>query len=53
MVGTDKTMDLMMGTGRYAQKKQDRNKKIRPVSLVDVHHRRDVAALEKKLMMQV
>ena len=48
MVGTDKTMDNMMGTGRYASTKKAR-KDIRPVSLVDVHHRRDVESLQRKL----
>ena len=49
MVGTDKTYDLLMGTGRYATTKKDRKKDVRPVSLVDVHHRRDVEQLQKKL----
>ena len=49
MVGTDKTNDLLMGTGRYATVRKSRQKDVRPVSLVDVHHRRDVENLQKKL----
>ena len=49
MVGTDKTNDLLLGTGRYASAKKTHQKDVRPVSLVDVHHRRDVENLQKKL----
>ena len=53
MVGTDKSNDLMLGTGRYAAIKKDRKKGVRPVSLVDVQHRREVANLQEKLKRQV
>ena len=49
MVGTDKTNDLLLGSGRYASAKRAIQKDVRPVSLVDVHHRRDVENLQKKL----
>ena len=45
LVGTDKTYDLLLGSGRYASNKKARNKDVRPVSLVDVQHRRDVENL--------
>ena len=49
LVGTDKTNDLLLGSGRYASNKKIRSKDVRPVSLVDVQHRRDVETLQKKL----
>ena len=48
MVGTDKQNDILMGQGRYASAKKTR-KDVRPVSLVDMQHRRDVESLQKRL----
>ena len=52
MVGTDKQNDILMGQGRYASAKKTRSKDVRPVSLVDMQHRRDVESLQKKLYQQ-
>ena len=53
MVGTDKSFDIMLGINRYTSTIKPRKSGVRPVSLVDVQHRRDVASLQQKLDSQM